>query len=97
MRRLPLIAKVAFPLLDQIFPSVNPYIFPTLINSDFAKKTNVFSKLKEHGMDESGWFSSANVFEQRKSHFEEVFHWNASNTLATKLSLTSFIMETRSY
>ena len=87
LRRLPLIAKVAFPLLDQIFPSVNPYIFPTLINSDFAKKTDVFSRLKEHGMDESGWFSSANVFEQRKSHFEEVFHWNASNTLATKLSL----------
>ena len=27
-------------------------------------------------------------FEQRKSHFEEVFHWNASNTLASKLSLS---------
>lgn len=29
----------------------------------------------------------SNIFQQRKSHFEEVFHWNVSNTLATKLSL----------
>lgn len=87
IRRLPIIAKVAFPFLEQLVPSDNPYIFPNLINAEFAKKTAVFKRLKEHGMDESGWFSSANIFEQRKSHFEEVFHWNASNTLAAKLSL----------
>ena len=87
LRRLPIIAKVAYPTLDKLFPSANPYIFPSIINPEFAKRTGVFKRLKEHGMDESGWFSSANVFEQRKSHFEEVFHWNASNTLASKLSL----------
>ena len=87
LRRLPIIAKVAYPTLDKLFPSANPYIFPSIINPEFAKRTGVFKRLKEHGMDESGWFSSANVFEQRKSHFEEVFHWNASNTIASKLSL----------
>ena len=51
------------------------------------KELGYLIRLKEHGMDESGWFSSANIFEQRKSHFEDVFHWNASNTLASKLSL----------
>lgn len=87
LRRLPIIAKAAFPFLEQLVPADNPYTFPNLINREFAKKTSVFKRLKEHGMDESGWFSSANIFEQRKSHFEEVFHWNASNTLAAKLSM----------
>jgi asparagine synthase (glutamine-hydrolysing) len=87
LRRLPIIARTAFPIIDKIFPQGRDYDFPLLINPEFAKKTKVFNKLKQHGIDESGWFSSANIFEQRKSHFEEVFHWNASNTLASKLSL----------
>ncbi|WP_216829029.1 lasso peptide isopeptide bond-forming cyclase [Alkalihalobacterium elongatum] len=87
LRRIPFIAKKAFPFLQEIIPSKISYSNPMLINPEFASEIDVFSKLKKHGMDESGWFSSQNIYEQRKRHFEDVFHWNASNTLATKLSL----------
>lgn len=87
LRRLPVVARTAFPFIEQIFPSSTPYKSPMLINHEFAKRTAVFDKLQEYGMDESGWFSTTNIYEQRKRHFEDVFHWNASNTLAAKLSL----------
>jgi asparagine synthase (glutamine-hydrolysing) len=87
LRRLPVVGKIAFPYLDKIFSSSSRYINPSLINVDFAKSTGVYNKIKKYGMDDTGWFSSSNIFEQRKRHFEDVFHWNASNTLATKLSL----------
>ncbi|MEM5591096.1 asparagine synthase-related protein [Niallia circulans] len=38
-------------------------------------------------MDATGWFSELNAFEQRRRHFDDLFHWNASNTFMTKLSL----------
>ncbi|MFS0861477.1 lasso peptide isopeptide bond-forming cyclase [Fredinandcohnia sp. 179-A 10B2 NHS] len=85
MRRLPVITRVAFPFLDQLFSK--PYYVPSLINSKFAKRTGVLDKLRQHGIDETGWYSTTNIFEHRKKHFEEVFHWNATNTLSTKLSL----------
>ncbi|MFP3123385.1 lasso peptide isopeptide bond-forming cyclase [Ectobacillus funiculus] len=87
LRRLPVVAREAFPFINRIFPTGTTYQFPMLINPDFAKRTNVFNKLGEHGIDQTGWFSTTDIYEQRKSHFEEVFHWNASNTLSTKLSL----------
>lgn len=87
LRRIPSIAKRAFPLLNNLNKSYPTYTNPTLINTNFATKTNVFYKLKEFGMDETGWFASSNVFVQRKRHFYDDFHWNASNTLAAKLSL----------
>lgn len=87
LRRLPVISKVAFPLINQLFSSKTSYTNPMIINPDFANKMDVFKKLKEYGMDETGWFSSTNIYEQRQRHFEDVFHWIASNTLATKLSL----------
>jgi asparagine synthase (glutamine-hydrolysing) len=86
-RRIPAIAKVAFPLVDQFYSSNTNYQFPLLINPEFAKRTQVFHILNEHGIGDTGWFSSGNIFKQRISHFEEVFHWNASNTLAAKASL----------
>ncbi|WP_078428893.1 lasso peptide isopeptide bond-forming cyclase [Alkalihalobacterium alkalinitrilicum] len=86
-RRLPTISKVAFPFIQQISSSRTAYTNPMLINPGFADEIGVFNKLKQNGMDESGWFSTTNIYEQRKRHFEDDFHWNASNTLATKLSL----------
>ena len=64
-----------------------------LINPEFAKQTGVYDKLKEYGIDKSGWFSSTNVYEQRRKHFEDLFHWNASNTKSTKLSLRYSLWE----
>ncbi|KML27262.1 lasso peptide isopeptide bond-forming cyclase [Priestia aryabhattai] len=86
-RRIPVIARVAFPFIERLFPLGDSYEFPMLINPEFAKRTGVFHKLQNYGIDETGWFSATNIYEQRKRHFEDIFHWNASNTLATKLSL----------
>ncbi|NHC43596.1 lasso peptide isopeptide bond-forming cyclase [Bacillus sp. MM2020_1] len=87
LRLVSALAKEAFPFIGVSSRLDSVYTFPTIINSEFAKETRVFDKLKEHGMDETGWFSSSNIYEQRKKHFEDVFHWNASNTIAAKLSL----------
>jgi asparagine synthase (glutamine-hydrolysing) len=87
MRLVSALAKEAFPILNNASEFESSYRFPMIINPEFAKRTNVFESLREHGMDESGWFSSTNIYEQRKKHFEDGFHWNASNTLASKLSL----------
>ncbi|NYE03838.1 asparagine synthase (glutamine-hydrolyzing) [Bacillus niacini] len=87
LRRIPIVARKAFPIIERIFPVGGTHTEPTIINPEFAKKTNVYRKLKNYGIDETGWFSTPNVFEQRKRHFQDVFHWNATNTLLTKLSL----------
>ncbi|GAF66986.1 asparagine synthase [Bacillus sp. TS-2] len=83
LKRIPMIAKRAFPITYK--KNTNDY--PTLINENFAKKTKVYQKLKSYGIDESGWFASQNVFKQRARHFQDLFHWNASNTWSAKLSL----------
>lgn len=87
LRRLPSIGRKAFPIMDQIFPTGTNFTFPSIINAQFAEHTKVFDQLKEYGMDQTGWFATHNIYEQRIRHFEDDFHWNASNTLATKLSL----------
>jgi asparagine synthase (glutamine-hydrolysing) len=74
-------------MIERIFPLQSPYEFPKLINPEFAKRTNVYSKLKEHGMDQAGWYASPNLYELRIKHFEDLFNWSATNTFATKLSL----------
>lgn len=91
--RLPKIAKIAFPSLSNLFTTNQKYHFPPLINENFARMTGVYKKLNSYGIDKSGWFSSRNIYEQRKNHFEEVFHWNATNTKSTKLSLRYSLWE----
>lgn len=60
-----------------------------IINAEFAKKTRVFEQLRKHGFDESGMFTKTNAYHFRKWHFEDLFHWNSTNTLNTKMSLAS--------
>ncbi|UQZ85679.1 Asparagine synthetase [glutamine-hydrolyzing] 3 [Paenibacillus konkukensis] len=86
-RRLPLIARTAFPFIDRMVPQADAYPFPPLIHPEFARRTGVFKKLQRFDIDESGWYGGIDAYEMRKRHFEELFHWNASNTLAAKLSL----------
>ncbi|CAG9620748.1 asparagine synthase-related protein [Sutcliffiella rhizosphaerae] len=86
-RRVPFVAKLAFPFLNKAFPQLQTYIFPKLINEDFASNTNVFKLLQEHGLNHTGWSSSTDIYEQRRKHFQDLFHWNATNTFAAKLSL----------
>jgi asparagine synthase (glutamine-hydrolysing) len=85
--RLPFIARIGFPILNQIFPQDTSFEMPMIINQGFAERTGVFRKLKEHGIGETGWLSSANMYEERRGLFEKMFPWNAGNTLTSKLSL----------
>ena len=57
-----------------------------LVNKELAKRTNVFEKLENHGVHVDNT-SLPDLFEERKRHFSELFHWSATNTLGTKLSL----------
>ncbi|MCZ2257313.1 lasso peptide isopeptide bond-forming cyclase [Sporosarcina sp. G11-34] len=86
-RKLRIIARSGFPILDRIFPQEIAYKLPSLINPEFAKQTGVYSKFKEQGINQDGLYTNTDIFGIRKKHFEDVFHWNASSTLATKLSL----------
>lgn len=85
LRRIPYIARQAFPFLER--HNAVEAAPPVLIHPQFAHRTHVYEKLQGYGMNSSGWFSMSDPFEQRNSHFKELFHWNASNTISTKLSL----------
>lgn len=87
LRLLPTIGKIAFPLINKVLPLEDSYQQPIIINTELAKRTRIFSKLKEYGMDVTGSTYGENVYESRKKHFQEVFPWNATGTLGTKLSL----------
>ncbi|QGQ47213.1 lasso peptide isopeptide bond-forming cyclase [Metabacillus sediminilitoris] len=84
---IPVIARVGFPIIDKIIPQGKPYRLPTIINPEFAEKSGVYKKLKKFGIQENGWYPKSNLYNERKRHFEDIFQWNASNTLAAKLSL----------
>ncbi|OIK07996.1 lasso peptide isopeptide bond-forming cyclase [Bacillus sp. MUM 13] len=86
-RNLQYIARIAFPIIDRVIPEGTPYKIPLLINPAFAERTKVYSKFNEYGIDHSGWYSNTNIFYERKKHFEDIFQWNAGNTLTSKLSL----------
>lgn len=82
LKWIPVLSRIIFPVL-----SARPNTEPLLINQAFAKRMNVYEKLKDYGIDKTGWFSSTNVYEQRARHFIDVFHWNTTNTFSAKFSL----------
>lgn len=84
---LPYIVRVGFPAIDQIFLKDKQNKRPSLINPRFAESTGIYKKLKEYGIEQTGWYPTSNIYKERKKHFEDVFQWNAGNTLASKLSL----------
>jgi len=76
------ISKQAFPFLN----NEEEYHFPQLINTHFAKKTNVFERLEKYGIS-SGGFTSLTISEQRKYHIDNEFIWNTNGISDSKLSL----------
>ncbi|WP_077623683.1 lasso peptide isopeptide bond-forming cyclase [Sediminibacillus massiliensis] len=80
------VGKMAFPIVNQILPTFKKYQSKTMISKELAAKTEVYKKLKTHGINEQS-STLPNIFKERKRHFHELFHWNATNTLGTKLSL----------
>ncbi len=83
----PYIIKMAFPFINRLRPTIQPYQSRTLISQEFAERTNIREKLEYHGMIETK-HSLPDLFKEKERHFAELFHWNATNTLGTKLSLT---------
>ncbi|SDM77265.1 lasso peptide isopeptide bond-forming cyclase [Bacillus sp. OK048] len=86
-RLLPNIVRIGFPFINQMVARDKSLELPTLINSEFAERTRVFSKLKEYGIDSSGWLTSQNMYEQRRVVFDEIPTWNSGSTFNAKLSL----------
>ncbi|CAM4113514.1 lasso peptide isopeptide bond-forming cyclase [Paenibacillus alkaliterrae] len=81
------VGREAFPFINRLRPLGKPYHEPTIIHPKFARKTNVYAKLRMFGIDEIGRSTTQDPYELRKQHFEQLFQWNASNTLSAKLSL----------
>lgn len=87
LRRLPRIIEIGFPLLERIRSISTTDIPPAMISAEFARKTKVFTRLGESGIDNNGWFSPSNIYDERKMLYENTYPWNHGNTFTSKMSL----------
>ncbi|MFZ3171996.1 MAG: lasso peptide isopeptide bond-forming cyclase [Carboxydocellales bacterium] len=85
-RIMSVVGKKAFPFINQDCSLQNQEHFPLFINAEFAKRTDVFNKLQEHGMNIKN-SSFVDRYEDRKKHYEQVFVWDTTGTSGAKLSL----------
>ncbi|WP_424767279.1 lasso peptide isopeptide bond-forming cyclase [Paenibacillus sp. sgz302251] len=81
------VTQKAYPFLTRIKTPQSHYLFPKLINPEFAQKTDVYMKLQKHGIDTTGFSTPKNIYLARKKHFEQTFVWNLNGTYGTKASL----------
>lgn len=89
-RVMKFIGKKVFPSGSRL--SQEQYHFPEWINHDFAKRTNVFEKLEEKGVDITGT-SVTDVYQIRKNHFNQLHIWGINGTIGTKFSLRHSLWE----
>ncbi|MGE7880572.1 lasso peptide isopeptide bond-forming cyclase [Bacillus sp. NPDC094077] len=80
------VRRKAFPYLFQLLSSEKQDVFPTIINPEFAKKVNVFNRLKEQDIDITG-MSILNAYDMKREQFEKTYYWSINGTYETKLSL----------
>ncbi|EOP12157.1 MULTISPECIES: lasso peptide isopeptide bond-forming cyclase [Bacillus] len=80
------VRRKAFPFLHQLLSSEEQDAFPIIINPEFAKKMNVFDRLKEQDVDITGTFIS-NAYDMKREQFEKPYYWSINGTYETKLSL----------
>jgi asparagine synthase (glutamine-hydrolysing) len=80
------VVRHAFPILQG--KSGNSSRDLPLISPIFAESTKIYEKLSMFGLDMSGRSILKDPKKLREDHFNQLFNWNASNTLATKLSLS---------
>jgi asparagine synthase (glutamine-hydrolysing) len=80
------VRKKAFPFTVRKKRLSDQDQFPMLINPEFAKRTDVFNKLDEHGIDLTGT-KIPSAYEVRKNQFENPYYWNITGTYGSKLSL----------
>ncbi|URT70234.1 asparagine synthase-related protein [Cytobacillus firmus] len=83
-RILSVINKKLIPFMYQHHPLDKE--FPMFINKDFAFKTKVLEKLKEHGIDPTGRVGT-NAYKIRMQQFQRLYYWNTTGTYSAKLSL----------
>ncbi|WP_216829027.1 asparagine synthase-related protein [Alkalihalobacterium elongatum] len=86
---LPVVAKRAFPYMYQSSKTNTELDYSSssiIISPELAKKTNVFEKLKAYEVDITG-YTTEDEFDFRKKHFEQLYSWNKTGTVTTKLSL----------
>lgn len=80
------VKRKAFPFLHQLLSSEEQDVFPRIINPKFAKKMNVFDRLKEQDIDITGT-SISNAYDMKREQFEKTYYWSINGTYETKLSL----------
>jgi asparagine synthase (glutamine-hydrolysing) len=80
------VGKKAFPQIAQLILSNHEPKLPEIINPDFAKKTNVYERLREHGYDFWG-NTLQNVYEVRRKQFENPYYWSLTGKVSCKQSL----------
>lgn len=81
------VVSKAYPLLKKLRSIENQYKYPSLVNPNLAKRTNIIKWLQGHDIQLSGFQSPNNVYEARRKHFEETYTWNLNGTFGTKISL----------
>lgn len=86
-RRLPLLTRMSFPLIDRMFPQKPPFRLTNGINPEFAVQMGVYDKLRRYGIGKYGWLEASNIYEVRKTLLQKLYPWNTGNTLISKLSL----------
>lgn len=78
--------KKAFPNFYSHDNSRESFNFPQIINPEFAKKTNVISKLQEHGIDIT-LSQNPSAYEVRNRQFRQLYYWSITGTYGGKFSL----------
>lgn len=82
-RIMKVVRNRAFPSLKE---AVEPFHFPIIISPDFAARTNVLTKLKEHGIDIS-LSQPISPYEARDNQFKHLYYWLITGTYGAKFSL----------
>ncbi|MHA6485255.1 asparagine synthase-related protein [Paenibacillus sp. strain BS8-2] len=87
------IGRKAFPSLARLFGNGhNEPVLPQLIHPDFARRTQVFERLEQHGYDFWG-DPSQNIYDARQKHFEKLYYWSITGTVGCKQSLRHSLWE----
>ncbi|WP_318505237.1 asparagine synthase-related protein [Bacillus sp. T3] len=87
------IGKNAFYSFDLNSSKKDDHIFPLMIDSDFANRTNVFEKLLEQNIDYYGNSQSIPYESTRENYFNKLHNWDKNGAVVTKLSLRSSLLE----
>lgn len=78
--------KKAFPYVYDLLNPEEPFHFPIIINPEFARKTDVFNKLHNQGIDVS-LSKLPTAYEVRDRQFRQLYYWSITGTYGAKFSL----------